>query len=229
MLIDPIGKQVESHQERIKNLEAFMETMQSSNNGSLNSESYGENKNYEAEHIIADIETIKQELTERGNLYIRLCEELESDRLDNKLMKEELESEFNIIQKQFETFDKTTQETVSNQINENIDFFIENLKNDIKNLKNEAEQERETGEKFMKRKIDDIKTRFETEFEEIDDRLTKINRELSARQQNITEKFEIDLSEINSKLRKLESKQEETAATSKLLGATNDVSIFLDL
>lgn len=68
-------------------------------------------------------------------------------------MKEELESEFNIIQQQFETFERNIQEQLSSQVTENIDYFLESVKNDIKTLKGQVEHDRDDNESFVKRKV----------------------------------------------------------------------------
>jgi hypothetical protein len=162
----------------------------------------------EIEGIQAELETLKSEFAERGNLYIKLCEELESDRLDNKLMKEELESEFNIIQDQFENFEKNIQEQINGQINEHVDFFVDSLKNDIKSVRNEVEQDREDAENFVKRKFEDLKKRIESENEDFDDRLSRAIKEQNLRYQGLVEKLEMDTTELNSKIKKLDSKIE---------------------
>ena len=158
------------------------------------------------EQIYNEIETIKNELTERGNLYIRLWEELESDRLDNKLMKEELESEFNIIQQQFENFEKSIQEHVQIQISESIDFCVENMKNDLKTTKTELESDNESYDTLMKKKLEDVKKRMDSEYEDFDERISKINKELNTRYQALTEKFEIDIDNIRESMRKFDDK-----------------------
>jgi len=167
-----------------------------------------EDKNEDLEQLHSEIETIKNEFAERGNLYIRLCEELESDRLDNKLMKEELESEFNIIQQQFESFDTNIQEQISNQINENIDYFIENFKNDMKGLRTELDHEREDNEAFLKKKLEDLKSRIDTESQEFDGRLARAIKDINSRHQSLVEKMEIESGELQSKIKKVDNKIE---------------------
>lgn len=213
--IDPLSQQLSALEEKtlsvddkITKIELAIESLHTStfldNPNSENSYL----KNEEIEQIQSEIETIKNEFAERGNLYIRLCEELESDRLDSKLMKDELESEFNLIQQQFETFEKNMQENMSNQINENIDFFVENFKNDVKNLRSEVEQDREDQETFFKRKTEDLKKRIEVIDEEIDERLTRTIKDMSARHQSLVEKVEIETAEVCSKIKKVEGKLE---------------------
>jgi len=167
-----------------------------------------ETRQEELETIHSELETIKNEFAERGNLYIKLCEELESDRLDNKMMKEELESEFNIIQQQFETFEKNMQDQANSQINENIDFFVESLKGDIKNLRTEVSHDREDVESLIKRKFDDIKKRIDADNEDFDHRLTKSIKDANTRYQVIVEKMEIETVELHSKFTKMDSKLE---------------------
>lgn len=212
--IDPLSAKLNEYQEKLKHLESVIENIQTQQTNQTE-ETPKTTKDDEIEHIITDIETIKNELTERGNLYIRLCEELESDRLDNKLMKEELESEFNIIQQQFEALEKSSKEQVSTQINENIDFFVESFKNDMKNLKTEIEQDRDTNETFVKRKIEDIKKRLDTDLEDLDDRVTKINKDLAGKFQIISEKLENEGVQIQTQVKKLEHKIEESSIINK--------------
>ena len=167
-----------------------------------------EGKSEDLEQLHSEIEIIKNEFAERGNLYIRLCEELESDRLDNKLMKEELESEFNIIQQQFESFDTNIQEQISNQINENIDYFIENFKNDMKGLRTELDHEREDNEAFLKKKLEDLKSRIDTDSQEFDGRLARAIKDINSRHQSLVEKMEIESGELQSKIKKVDNKIE---------------------
>jgi hypothetical protein len=211
--ISDIEKKSQTADEKMVKFEEALESLQTSNFMDHNSED-SSFKNEEMENMQTEIETIKNEFAERGNLYIRLCEELESDRLDNKLMKDELESEFNLIQQQFETFEKNTQENMSVQINENIDFFVENFKNDVKNLRNEIEQDKEDEETFFKRKTEDLKKRIEAIDEEADERLTRTIKEMSARHQSLVEKVEIDTAEVRSKIKKVENKLEGTPKSS---------------
>ena len=210
--IDPISSKQREHEERhILNEEKLdklsnLVDMLASSQLSSQKETESDAKPEEYEQIITEIEAIKNELTERGNLYIRLCEELESDRLDNKLMKEELESEFNIIQQQFENFEKSLQEHVQIQISESIDFCVENMKNDLKTTKSEIEADHDSYDNIIKRRIEDMKKRMDTEYEDFDERISKINKEVNSRCQALTEKIDIDINDLRDSLRKVDDK-----------------------
>ena len=121
-------------------------------------------------------------------------------------MKEELESEFNIIQQQFENFEKSIQEHVQIQISESIDFCVENMKNDLKTTKTELESDNESYDTLMKKKLEDVKKRMDSEYEDFDERISKINKELNTRYQALTEKFEIDIDNIRESMRKFDDK-----------------------
>lgn len=210
--IDPINSTQKEHEDRLFQNEEKIDKLSEAVDMLASSQTWSQKdteselKNDDYEQIYNEIETIKNELTERGNLYIRLCEELESDRLDNKLMKEELESEFNIIQQQFENFEKSLQDHVQVQIAESIDFCVENMKNDIKSTKTELEADHESYDTLMKRKLEDVKKRMDSEYEDFDERISKVNRELNSRYQAITEQFEADIDNIRDTIRKLDDK-----------------------
>jgi len=204
-------------EEKISKIEENMEVFQK--NLKLNEEKdsfSSEAKLEEIENIQSEIEIIKNEFAERGNLYIRLCEELESDRLDNKLMKEELE-------KEFETLDKNIHEQISWQISDNIDFFIENFKNDIKNIRSENENDRDDNEIF-KKKFYDLKNKIKEDNFDFDDRLTKVVKDTNSKYQNLIEKIEVENGEIQLKIKKIDTKLE---APMKYIGDKGGKSGFV--